>query len=97
MNAIDGGERCLCFAFGIEFLQRKQKAFVGFFFNNFFFFFWVWEELKLERDGEILGFCFSGWNLIRALSIVLSKRERGEREREREKYNKRNFFNINFF
>ena len=67
------------FCFGIEFLQKKQKAFVGF----FFFFFWVWEELKLERDGEILGFCFSGRNSIRALSIVLSGRERGEIERER--------------
>ena len=39
----------------------------------------------MERDGEILGFCFSGWNSIRALSIVLSRRERGERERERER------------
>ena len=32
INAIDGGERSLCFAFGIEFLQKKQKAFVGYFF-----------------------------------------------------------------
>ena len=51
MNAIDGGERNLCFAFDIEFLQKKQKPFVGFFFYQFFF--WVREELKLERDGEI--------------------------------------------
>ena len=52
MNAIDGEERNLCFAFDIEFLQKKQKAFVGFFFSDKFFF-WVREELKLERDGEI--------------------------------------------
>ena len=81
MNAIENGEQSLCFAFGIKFLQKKQKAFLGIFWINFF---WVWEELKLERDGEILGFCFFGLNSIPTLSIVLSRRER-EKERERER------------
>ena len=31
MNAIENGEQSLCFAFGIKFLQKKQKAFWVFF------------------------------------------------------------------
>ena len=84
MNAIDGGEQCLCFAFGIEFLQRKQKAFVGFFFNNFFF---------LGLGGIEIG---ERWRDFRVLflwlefdpSIVdraVKERKRRERERERER------------
>ena len=64
---------------------RKSKKLLWVIFFNFFWginFFWVWEELKLERDREILGFCFFGLNSIPTLSIVLSRRER-ERERER--------------
>ena len=35
-NAIDNGEQSLCFAFGIKFLQKKEKAFLGFFLDKFF-------------------------------------------------------------
>ena len=71
------------FCFWYRILAEKAKSFCGFFFFFGYKFFLGLGELKLERDGEILGFCFFGLNLIRALLIVLSRRER-ERERERE-------------
>lgn len=75
----------VCVLLWYRILAEKAKSFCG----VFFFFFLGLGGIEIgERDGEILGFCFSGRNSIRALSIVLSRRERGERE----KYNKRNFF-----
>ena len=83
-NAIDGEERSVRFALVSNSCRKSKKLLWVLFFFFWINFFWVWEELKLEREGEILGFCFSGRNSIRALSIVLSRRERGEREEERE-------------
>ena len=77
------------FCFWYQILAEKAKSFLGFFWINFF---WVWEELKLERDGEILGFCFFGLNSIPTLSIVLSRRER-----EKERNIIKEFFLISFF
>ena len=79
MNAIDDEERSLCFAFSIEFLQKKAKSFlwVFFFFDKFFF---------LGLGGIEIG---ERWRDFRVVFLWLefhpSVVDRAVKERERER------------